>query len=106
MLGFMPFLTQGFGEGGRQLGIYEEAHKSRRSHDGVVHLGGSKFKTGLNILRLEIRKIAKDFLLGNPGCQHLEDVFDTNPHAPNAGASTKLLGVKSDPVKMLHLRRL
>ena len=52
-----------------------------------------------NIVRFQIGEIDKNLRLGNAGCEHLEDVGDTNTHATNAGAATALERVECDSVE-------
>jgi hypothetical protein len=85
----------GFERGG-ELCVDDEAHGLTCNEHGVISLGSGAFKTGCDVFGFEIRLVLKDFRLSNTSGQQIKHVFDPNPHASDAGASTTLVWVECD----------
>jgi hypothetical protein len=68
----------------------------------MTHLGCGVLETRPYIRGLKIGKVSQDCLLAGTPRQHIQDVFDADTHAANARAAAALLGIKSNPVKIVH----
>jgi hypothetical protein len=65
----------------------------------MINLGGSVCKAGANVFRFEVRVILKNFCFAGAAGQHVENVFDANTHPTNAGTTTALTWIGSDPIE-------
>jgi hypothetical protein len=82
---------------GRQLGVDEEAHGvSACDKHRVVALGGSVFKAGLDVGKLEIGEVFENFGLGHTGGEEVEHVLNPDAHPTDAGTSSTLIGIECD----------
>ena len=71
----------------------------------MIDLCSRIFKTGSNIIRLEVWKIRKYLRFRSSACQHLENVFYSDPHSANAWTAAALLGVERDPIMCLRAHK-
>ena len=62
----------------------------------MIHLPGGVFKRSLDIFTLKIGVTFEDFSLSRPGRQHIQNIFYTNTHPPDARTSPALGRVKSN----------
>lgn len=56
-------------------------------------------KSGPDIVRFEVRKLSHDLCGGKPGCEQVDDVYDPDAQASNAGSSAAEIGRGGDPSK-------
>jgi hypothetical protein len=59
-------------------------------------------ETGLDICGLQIGKIFADLFMRIPGSQKIENIFDPDPHAANAGPSATLIGTHRNSISDVH----
>jgi hypothetical protein len=86
------------GQGRWQLGIDDEVHVLAGEEDGMVSFGGGVVEAGGDVFGLEVGVVLEDFGFGDFGGEEVEDVFDADAHAANAGAASALVGVEGDAV--------
>lgn len=55
-----------------------------------------KAQAGLNVFRLEIGKFLNDLSRGQSIGKQIQNVADSNSHAPNAGAAATLIGINGN----------
>jgi hypothetical protein len=76
------------------VAVEHQPETSRAYHHRVINLRRCIFEASAYVLSLEVWKILKDFLLGCPGCQHVQHVFYADPHATNARTPSTLVWVE------------
>jgi hypothetical protein len=50
----------------------------------MVDILGGIFEACSDVLPLQIRVVGEDLIFARPGSEHLENVFDTDPHVADA----------------------
>jgi len=69
-------------------------------------LGCSEFESGEDVFGFEIGVVLEDLVFGDAGRQEFENVFNSDPHAANAGAAAALIGIDRNAVEVAHCGRI
>jgi hypothetical protein len=68
----------------------------------MIHLFGSKFQTGANVIRFKKGIVFEDLLLADTRGEHIQDVLDANAIMADAWPPAALLRIECDSVGMFH----
>src|SRR5271166_2407183 len=74
--------------------------------DRVVRLRSSEGQTGADIFPLEIGKIGEHFCLAHTGSEQIEDVLNSDTHAPDARSIAALVWIERDAIHTESLTRV
>ncbi len=75
-----------------------KAHGSGGDEHRVVEITRGVGEAGADVFRFQVRIVRKDLLGGGAAGEHVEDVFDADTHATNAGAPAALLRINGDAI--------
>jgi len=70
----------------------------------VIQLRCRVFNGSLNVLSLQFRVVGKNLLFGHPRSEQVEHILNKNSRSPDGRASTALLGIKSDSLRVIYLK--
>ncbi len=104
VLGLMAVGSEQPGQGGRQLGIDDEAHGLPGDEDGMIGFGSGVFQTGSDVVGFQIRIVFEDFSFGHSGGQQIKHVLHADAHPADAGTASTLVRVEGDA--FIHAGRI
>lgn len=70
---------------------------------GKALLCGGVGDRGSNVVTLQVGVVAQDFFFGSAGCQHIQDVLDTDAHAADARATAAFAWFNGDTLEKIRL---
>ena len=71
----------------------------------VVDVLGSVFEASENVGGIEERIVFENLLAGRTSGKHIQHVLHPNAVVANTRTPTTLLGIKGDPIRILHVRQ-
>jgi len=68
----------------------------------MVGFGSGVFKTGVDVLRFQIREVFEDFFSRDFRREKVEHVLHPDTHPPDTGTASALVGIEGDSLVHSH----